>query len=205
MDVVLVSSLLGAFVPQVAPTKGTLKVSVWPPGSEVFLGESVLLLCTVESGSGFQWSFSWSEPAATTDPRHRVSGDSYTIAAVTREDAGRYRCRAEGRRSGASSVELLGPPAVLSVSGRPPPSLLTPSSRQLFRGEVFTVRCPPGWRPKTKRSNEEEGRVVAADQGSPPGGVVAADDPAKWAMTAVGGGLYWCEGAGGRSDVVFQG
>ncbi|KAM8874729.1 uncharacterized protein AB9W97_015923 isoform 2-T2 [Spinachia spinachia] len=162
MDVVLVSSLLGAFVPQVAPTKGTLKVSVWPPGSEVFLGESVLLLCTVESGSGFQWSFSWSEPAATTDPRHRVSG-------------------------------------------RPPPSLLTPSSRQLFRGEVFTVRCPPGWRPKTKRSNEEEGRVVAADQGSPPGGVVAADDPAKWAMTAVGGGLYWCEGAGGRSDVVFQG
>ncbi|XP_062419511.1 sialoadhesin-like [Pungitius pungitius] len=187
MDVVLVSSLLES-----------LKVSVWPPGSEVFLGESVLLLCTVESGSGFQWSFSWSEPAATPDPRHRVSGASYSIAAVTREDAGLYHCRAEGRGSGASSVALLSPPARLSVSERPPSSLLTPSSRQLFRGEAFTVRCPPGWRPKTKRSKEEEERALAADQPLPPGGAAAGE----WVLTAAGGGLYWCEGVGGRSNAV---
>uniref|UniRef100_A0AAQ4PED6 Ig-like domain-containing protein n=1 Tax=Gasterosteus aculeatus aculeatus TaxID=481459 RepID=A0AAQ4PED6_GASAC len=202
MDVVLVSSLLGALVLQVAPSEETLKVSVWPPGSKVFLGESVLLLCTVESGSGFQWSFNWSEPAANPDPRHRVSGDSYFIAAVTREDAGAYRCRADGRRSGAPSVALLAPPAVLSVSGRPPPSLLTPSSRQLFRGEVFTVRCPPAWKLKTKGSKEEEERTLTTSPRSPAGGAVAADDPGERVLAAAGGGLYWCEGAGGRSDAV---
>uniref|UniRef100_A0A3Q2VS51 Ig-like domain-containing protein n=1 Tax=Haplochromis burtoni TaxID=8153 RepID=A0A3Q2VS51_HAPBU len=75
---------------------GLLKtvVSVWPPGSKVYLGESVLLKCAVESNSTAQWGF-----------EHVVSNDSYFITAVTREDAGSYRCKA-GQTS-SQPVELI--------------------------------------------------------------------------------------------------
>lgn len=80
---------------------------MWPPGSKVYLGESVLLKCTVESNSTAQWGFEWDKPKTvlTLNPRHVVSNDSYFITAVTREDAGSYRCKA-GQIS-SQPVELI--------------------------------------------------------------------------------------------------
>lgn len=98
-------------------------MSVWPPGSNIYLGECVLLQCSVESNSSFAWSYRWlkhkphTAPASTLNPRHLVSGDSYSITAVTREDAGSYQCQAERRESNITSEVLLSQPATLRVSG----------------------------------------------------------------------------------------
>ncbi|KAK9514596.1 hypothetical protein VZT92_026626 [Zoarces viviparus] len=206
---------ISAFALQVATTKETLKISVWPPGSNIYLGECVLLRCSVESSLGSAWSYRWFKhrSASNPNPRHRVSGDSYSITAVTGEDAGRYRCQAKRWESNTSSVELLSQPAVLSVSELPPPSLLTltPSSRQLFRGERFTVRCPSGWMLRQwsdeQRAVRKSGGVLVTDRCSPLGGAVAADKSDACTFTAAGGssGLYWCEGPEGpegRSNAV---
>lgn len=67
----------------------------------------MLLKCTVESNSTAQWGFEWDKPKTvlTLNPRHVVSNDSYFITAVTREDAGSYRCKA-GQIS-SQPVELI--------------------------------------------------------------------------------------------------
>lgn len=95
-------------------------MSVWPPGSNIYLGESVLLQCTVESNSSFVWSYRWFRhklrTAQTSNPRHLISGDSYSITAVATEDAGSYWCQAERRDSNTTMVRL-SQLTTLSVSG----------------------------------------------------------------------------------------
>uniref|UniRef100_UPI0037E7E6C8 limbic system-associated membrane protein-like n=1 Tax=Semicossyphus pulcher TaxID=241346 RepID=UPI0037E7E6C8 len=209
-------SILGAFLLQVASSKGPLKVSVsvWPPGSNIFLGESVLLRCTVESNSSFvyRWFRHNPHPALTPNPRHLVSGDSYSITAVTREDAGRYQCQVERRERNISSVVILSQPAALRVSDRAPPSLtVTPSSRQIFRGERLTLQCPgshtnsSGWKlMRFSPGHTARSRAAHTDRCSPLGGAVSADRPHTCVFTASGetSGLYWCEGSEGRSNAV---
>lgn len=94
----------------------------------------------------------------------------------------------------------------------PPSALtLTPNTRQLFRGERFTVQCPEsrtnssGWMLKHfPSSRRDRKRVLHPDQCSPLGGAVSEDNPDACAFTAVSanGGLYWCQGAEGRSNSV---
>ncbi|XP_070764974.1 Fc receptor-like protein 6 [Enoplosus armatus] len=194
----------------------TLKVSVsvWPPGSNIYLGECVWLQCTVEPNSSFVWSYRWFKhiPHTTPNPRHLVSGDSYSITAVMREDAGRYRCQARRQMSNTSSVILVSQPAVLGVSELPPPLLtLTPSTRQLFRGEHFTVQCPTSrttssaWMLRQfSPGHGVRNNVFYTDRCSPLGGAVSAEKPDACVFTAASetSGLYWCEGAEGRSNAV---
>ncbi|XP_059196336.1 Fc receptor-like protein 6 [Centropristis striata] len=221
MNIIRISSLLGVagFVLQVATSKETLKVSVlvWPPGSNIYLGESVLLQCSVESNSSFEWSYQWlkrrphAAPVPTPNPRHLVSGDSYSITAVTREDAGSYRCQAKPWESN-TSVVLISQPVALSVSELPPPSLLTltPSTRQIFRGERFTVQCPvsqtnsSGWMLRQFPQGRGVRRVFDTGGCSPLGGSVSADESNKCVFTAYSGksGLYWCAGTEGRSNAI---
>ncbi|CAB1451694.1 unnamed protein product [Pleuronectes platessa] len=103
-----------------ASTSGSLEasVSVKPPGPNIYLGESVLLQCTVESLSAFVKSYWWfrSKPHRAPTPRHLVSGDSYFITAITREEADRYWCQAECREN-RTEVELKARPVSLGVSG----------------------------------------------------------------------------------------
>lgn len=223
MNILLTSSLLGvaAVVLQAATAAETLKVSVyvWPPGSNVYLGECVLLQCSVESNSSFVWSYGWLKhsPHAdppTPNPRHLVLGDSYSITAVTREDAGSYQCQARRWDSNSSSVEFLSQTATLSVSELPSASLLTltPSTRQFFREERFTVQCPvsqtnsSGWRLKHfPPISGVRPRVSNTDPYSLPGGAVSAGRSDRCEFTADSGnsGLYWCQGAEGRSNAVY--
>lgn len=101
-----------------------ISVSVWPPGSNIFVGECVFLQCTVESNATFVWNYRWfkqkPQPGPIPRPRHVISGDGYFIAAVTREDAGGYWCQAERWGNNTSAVALLSQPAVFSVSGEKP-------------------------------------------------------------------------------------
>ncbi|XP_073332500.1 uncharacterized protein [Pagrus major] len=220
MNIILISSLLGvaSFVLQGASSKETLKVSVsvWPPGLNIYLGECVLLQCKVESNSSSVWSYRWfrdkPHPPPTPNPRHLVSGDSYSISAVTREDAGSYRCQAERRESNTTPVAFDSQPATLSVSELPPPSLtLVPSSRHFFGGERFSVRCPvsqtnsSGWMLRQfSPGRRVRKRVLYTDRCSPLGSAVSADKSDTCGFTAgsQNSGLYWCEDAERRSNAV---
>ncbi|KAL7397765.1 hypothetical protein ABVT39_027578 [Epinephelus coioides] len=221
MNIFVISSLLGvaAFVLQLAASKETLKVSVsvWPPGSHIYLGECVVLQCSVESNSSFVWSYHWfkhkphtAAPDLTPNPRHLVSGDRYSITAVTREDAGSYQCRVKQWESNTTSRVFLSQPATLSVSELPPSSLLTltPSTRLIFRRENFTVQCPVSQSNSSRwmlrrfpPGHGVRNRVLYTDRCSLLGGAVSAD---TCVFTAASGnsGLYWCEGAEGRSNGV---
>lgn len=97
-----------------------VSVSVWPPGSNTYLGECVLLQCVMESNSSYVWSYRWfthkPHAAQTPNPRHLGSGGNYSIIAVTREDAGSYQCQVERWGSNTTTV-LLSQPTTISVSG----------------------------------------------------------------------------------------
>ncbi|XP_019752568.1 Fc receptor-like protein 2 isoform X2 [Hippocampus comes] len=207
MNIILISSMLEEL---------KVSVTVWPLGTKIFLGECVLLRCTVESNSTLTWSYSWfrNEPRATQvgkNPRHLLSGGSYSITAVMKEDAGRYWCQAECCDSN-TTVALLSKPVTLSVSGLPPPSLiLTPSTRHVFEGETFTLQCPEtltnssAW---VLRQTSASHLIRTADSktcacSSPGGGVIpGGSSTCVVSATRGGSGLYWCEGAEGRSNAV---
>ncbi|CAK6956081.1 uncharacterized protein LOC128361794 [Scomber scombrus] len=198
MNILLISSLLDV-----------LKVSVfvWPKGSTIYLGEWVLLRCAVESNSSNVLRYSWLRPktqaAQTPNPRHLVSGDSYSITVVTREDADSYQCQVESRSSN-TTTKVLSEPVTLSVSELPPPSLtLTPNTRQMFRGEHFTVRCPQtnssGWilkyLPQGRRAKTKDFPPdMCSPRWGPDGCIFTASNRST--------GLYWCVGAEGRSNAV---
>ncbi|XP_054645474.1 sialoadhesin-like [Dunckerocampus dactyliophorus] len=221
MNIILMSSLFGvaAFVLPATASKEDLKVSVsvWPPGSEVFLEECVLLQCTVASNSTFVWRYRWFRHKPDTvqktqeNPRHMVSGGSYSITAVTWEDAGSYWCRAE-RSDSNGTVVLLSGPTTLSVSELLLPSLtLTPSTRHMFIGDTFTIRCPE---PQTSSSSwvlrqtspshgtrTYDSKTAAC---SPLEGSIGAARSGTCVLSAARrhAGLYWCEDAEGRSKAV---
>ncbi|XP_061593071.1 Fc receptor-like protein 5 [Cololabis saira] len=212
---VLVSLLLGfaAFILHSAMLKELPApvVSVWPPGLELYSGESVFLQCKMESNSTLTWTYQWykntSKTPPTTSHRHSVSGDSYSITAVKREDAGSYWCRAEQRESNVVTEARV----VLNVSGRPPPLLtLTPSTRQFFAGERFTLQCPAsqsasGWKLRHFSPGRPDRITVDQKRTCPPlDGAIRANTSDGCVFTAASGnsGLYWCEGAGGRSSAV---
>ncbi|XP_035504228.2 uncharacterized protein LOC118318553 isoform X1 [Scophthalmus maximus] len=214
MNTILISSLLGVatFVLQVAAFEGSLeaRVSVRPPGPNVYLGECVLLQCAVESRCTFVKRYRWyrSKTAqAAPNPRHLVSGDRYFITAVTGDDAGRYWCQAECRENKTAFV-VNARPVTLNVSELPPPSLsLTPNTGQMLRGEHFTVQCPASesdssaWKLLHFPPGRTEGATHYTSHFSPPGGRVIAEAFA-FVAASENSGLYWCEGAEGRSNAV---
>ncbi|KAM9762518.1 sialoadhesin-like isoform 1-T1 [Menidia menidia] len=216
MTLTLVSLLLGATAfmrHSVRPEElSQAVVSVWPPGSKVYLGECVVLRCCLRTNSTSAWTYRWyrdGRPAAAAPlPGHLVSGENYSIPVVTREAAGSYWCKAEQRGANAS---VTAEPVVLSVSALPPPSLtLTPSSRLFFPGERFALQCPAsqttstGWRlrhaspRRLRRPAAGDPQLCSALGGS------ALSRPDGCVLTAAGetSGLYWCEDAGGRSNAV---
>ncbi|XP_077572775.1 uncharacterized protein LOC144196458 [Stigmatopora nigra] len=216
MNMILIPSWLGvvAFLHLLVASLEDLKVilTLWPPDTMVFLGECLLLQCTVEGNSTFDWHYHWfrNEPNTSRiakNPRHMLSGGSYSITAVTREDGGRYWCQAQPNDNATKT--LLSRPITLNVSGLDPPSLtLTPNSRQLFIGETFTLKCPKNltnssiWvisQTLTSHLTKLSDSMTAkcSSQNNP-------DKSGTCVVFATRGhsGLYWCEGAGGRSNAI---
>ncbi|RVE73802.1 hypothetical protein OJAV_G00034840 [Oryzias javanicus] len=206
MTTILVPSLLGvaASILQVFSLEDPSVpiVSVWPPGSEIYIGESVFLHCRMASNSSFGWTYLWYRTASTPNLRHSVCGDRYSITAVKEEDAGSYWCKAEQQESNVTAEVQV----VLKVSEEAPPSLtLTPNTRQIFKGENLSVLCPTsptGWELKHLPPVHPNSTTVhPRTPCSPPGGAVCSEKSGVWLLTA-SSGLYWCEGAGGRSNAV---
>ncbi|XP_024908815.1 Fc receptor-like protein 5 [Cynoglossus semilaevis] len=196
-----------------APESQEVTVSVRPPGSNIYLGECVMLLCAVESNSTSVKNYLWfrSQKHSAPNPRHLVSRDSYYITAVTVEDADKYWCQAECR--GNRSVYVVeARPVTLTVSDLSPPTLsLTPNARHMLGGERFTLQCPTSqtdsssWKLMHFLPGNSTGTTVVSAHHLTPGGGVPAKNSDVLMFIAAGrnSGLYWCEGPAGRSNAVY--
>ncbi|CAL8306893.1 unnamed protein product [Lota lota] len=221
MHIILVSLLL------VAP--GAV-IWVWPPGTEVYLGESVVLQCNVSTAAAaatytrvpqWRWSYRWfrhqlhQAPPVLDPPRHLASRDTYAITGATAEDGGSYWCQAEGPGPGdnSSTVLLLSERVQLNVSGTLPPLLsLTPSSLQFFRGDNLTVHCPgsvsnqTAWR--LRQLSQDFGVItwdLQAGLCSPLAGRISSEHSNACLFAGLSrgnSGLYWCESETRRSNAV---
>ncbi|KAK2835847.1 hypothetical protein Q5P01_016331 [Channa striata] len=206
-----------------------VSVTAWP-GSNIYLGDCVLLQCTVKSHSAFVKSYLWyrSSPRPAPNHRHLVSGDNYFITAVTMEDTDSYWCRAEYQDNMTSFSDIHS--VMLSVSALSPPSLtVTPSTREMLSGDNFTIQCPAseansaGWRlvhfspDRTEINiyitNMTTEHVTQSDQGLYNRTVATTTNTVQYsplrgavsfAFTAATRtrGLYWCVNAEGRSNAV---
>ncbi|CAB1454523.1 unnamed protein product [Pleuronectes platessa] len=93
----------------------------------------------------------------------------------------------------------------------PPPSLsLTPDNRQMFSGECFTLQCltsqtnSSGWKLVHFSPDLKAGTSNLTVHYSPPGGSMSPYKSEAFVFTAASGtsGVYWWEGARGRSKAV---
>lgn len=87
---------------------------------------------------------------------------------------------------------------------------LIPNSRQVHTGQRFTLRCPQpdssGWMLRHfSPGRRVRKRILHTDWCSPLGGAVGADVSDTCTFTAANEntGLYWCEGAEGRSNAIY--
>ena len=96
-----------------------------------------------------------------------------------------------------------------SVLELPPHWLsVTPDTRQMFSGEHFSLQCPTsqtnssGWKLLHFSRDLKAGTSNPTVHYSPPGGSVSKSEAFVFTAASVTGGLYWCEGAEGRSNAV---
>lgn len=100
----------------------------------------------------------------------------------------------------------------LSTPELTPPSLiLAPSTRYIFSGERFSMRCPSsqtnakGWKLRHYSPDcTQRRKAVQGDQCSPLECAVITNrtDACVFNATIGNSGLYWCEGPEGRSNSV---
>ncbi|XP_020774563.1 protein CEPU-1-like [Boleophthalmus pectinirostris] len=221
MHLVLFSSLLGAALctEQVTSTENTdsltVHVSVWPPGSNLHQGETVLLHCSVQSNSSSVWAYHWFRDAPfstlVSGPRIWVCGVSLSIRGVSRQDQGRYWCRAR-LCDGNRTVEVQSRKVDLRVRDLPGPTLtMTPDSQYIFSGEHFMLHCPKFPTNSSNWSlwhftldNGVRCSDLRTDHCSPLVGMILPDESNGCMFSAASGssGLYWCESAGDRTNAV---
>uniref|UniRef100_A0A3P8XK29 Ig-like domain-containing protein n=1 Tax=Esox lucius TaxID=8010 RepID=A0A3P8XK29_ESOLU len=68
-----------------------LNVTLSSDQKDILTGDSVTLICTVESSG---WRFYWYRHRQDSEPVATTSGSSYTLSQVSVSDGGQYRCRA---------------------------------------------------------------------------------------------------------------
>ncbi|XP_073669829.1 Fc receptor-like protein 5 [Paramisgurnus dabryanus] len=154
----------------------TVKVTVEPNTSPVFIGETVTLKCEIEDQDrSLKWRYQWSK--ATPFHSYTENRDSLTISRVTEYDQDRFSCSAviHGRpqTSISSSVDL-------TVKALPRVTVKVPYS-PVFTGETVTLKCEIEdqyrslnwryeWSKGTRRDTENRdsltiSRVTQSDQG----------------------------------------
>uniref|UniRef100_A0A3P9DBH9 Ig-like domain-containing protein n=1 Tax=Maylandia zebra TaxID=106582 RepID=A0A3P9DBH9_9CICH len=72
------------------PNKPT--VTLQPPWTQIYSGETVTVRCEIQGGEGAQWTYEWRRGQVNTGH----TSNEYRIITVTESDSGGYSCR--GRR-----------------------------------------------------------------------------------------------------------
>uniref|UniRef100_A0A3Q4IFH1 Ig-like domain-containing protein n=1 Tax=Neolamprologus brichardi TaxID=32507 RepID=A0A3Q4IFH1_NEOBR len=75
------------FVWSAVPSKPT--VTLQPPWTQIYSGETVSVSCEIQGGEGAQWTYEWRPNKLNTPP----TSSEYRIITVTESDSGGYSCR----------------------------------------------------------------------------------------------------------------
>ncbi|NXT02285.1 FCRL2 protein, partial [Jacana jacana] len=86
---------------QGVPVSG-VSLAAEPPTGQVAVGDPLVLLCSVATGTG-PLSFSWHRQGSATP---LATGPRYKLLAVQQRDSGHYHCRATNGGTAANSSSL---------------------------------------------------------------------------------------------------
>ncbi|XP_042617209.1 leukocyte immunoglobulin-like receptor subfamily B member 3 isoform X2 [Cyprinus carpio] len=131
------------------------------PDSPVFTGETVNLMCVIESHSDwrqrnglkydrrydwtyyqtYEWRYEWYKGSVMlqTSERYTVNTDTLTITAVTTSDAGQFWCR--GQRDKRLNSSKSSSAVSLTVKDLPRPTLTVTPDSPVFTGETVNLTC----------------------------------------------------------------
>ncbi|XP_055084880.1 obscurin-like [Periophthalmus magnuspinnatus] len=115
----------------VAVCKQTTVPTVSPGQLEVFVGESLSLICEVE-GADTEWTYHWSRNRLNPPPKTR----EYRVSRVTESDTGAYSCRAQRGPHLTTVWSSTTTVTVLNASM----NLQTPV-QAVYRGDSVTLVC----------------------------------------------------------------
>ncbi|KAM9401128.1 basement membrane-specific heparan sulfate proteoglycan core protein-like [Salvelinus alpinus] len=116
--------------------KATLTVEPNP----VFPGETVTLMCSVESDS--IWSYQWykdrNDNVVSQSVRHTITGDTLTISRAAESDQGLYWCQGEIQ---SRSISIISDPVTITLNALPRASVSISPQFVLYPGDTVTLQC----------------------------------------------------------------
>ncbi|XP_031706811.1 sialoadhesin [Anarrhichthys ocellatus] len=102
--------------------------------SQIFIGETVTVVCEIEGGGNAEWEYEWRTTSSNTPPTHR----EYRISSASVSQTGSYWCK--GRRDSYSSTEWSNAFSLIVSSHKPSPTVMA-YSRTIPVGGKKTLTC----------------------------------------------------------------
>ncbi|XP_042184167.1 Fc receptor-like protein 5 isoform X4 [Oncorhynchus tshawytscha] len=117
--------------------KATLTVKPNP----VFPGETVTLMCSVESDSiwNYQWYKDKNDNVVSQSVRHTITGDTINISRAAESDQGLYWCQGEIQSRSISSI--ISDPVTITLNALPRASVSISPQFVLYPGDTVTLQC----------------------------------------------------------------
>ncbi|XP_035772103.1 Fc receptor-like protein 5 [Neolamprologus brichardi] len=112
------------------PSKPT--VTLQPPWTQIYSGETVSVSCEIQGGEGAQWTYEWRPNKLNTPP----TSSEYRIITVTESDSGGYSCRGTRTYMLTKWSDII----TLSVSSKPKAELRADRTAVPVGGSV-TLTC----------------------------------------------------------------
>ncbi|XP_048091903.1 basement membrane-specific heparan sulfate proteoglycan core protein-like [Alosa alosa] len=148
----------------------------------VFIGETVTLICEIESHRG--WTYKWYK-GLNPNPVSESEGNTFTISGAGYSDEGQFWCRGE-RRDRPTASETSGI-IVLVVQGLPVTMLTVEPQSPVFTGETVTFKCTiyhfDGWTYKWHKAPSSNPVFESNGNTFTIRGAAESDK-----------GQYWCQG-----------
>ncbi|XP_036417145.1 low affinity immunoglobulin gamma Fc region receptor II-a-like [Colossoma macropomum] len=121
---------------------------------EIFIGETVTLMCEIKGEEGRVWTYSWYKNG-NVQPSEEQS--EYTFKA-TEIDTAEFTCKGTRTQGDPMSTKNSGP-VKLSVSDKPKPTLTVDPESPVFSGESVTLKCEinprDGWTYQWYKQNKQ--------------------------------------------------
>uniref|UniRef100_A0A3B4GN04 Ig-like domain-containing protein n=1 Tax=Pundamilia nyererei TaxID=303518 RepID=A0A3B4GN04_9CICH len=124
----------------------TPTVTLQPPWTQIYSGETVTVRCEIQGNEGAQWTYEWRPAKVNTPP----TSNEYRISSAAESDSGGYSCR--GRRN--SSWTEWSDITTLKVTAKPKAELRADDTAVPVGGSV-TLTCSVNGKSSEPARNEQ--------------------------------------------------